>query len=360
MDRDHRWDRVSAAYNLFTKSQGDKIPIHEIEHRLQQEYEEKNNNDQTIPALLIDDGGRIEDGDTVLLFNYRNDRMKEITQMLMGPSRSHGNNDSTNGNTNVNNNSDKTSNSLNRSGKDKIASQYESEDLHLHVLTMTQYDASFNLPVLFPFKVVADTLPVLISASGYSQYHCAETEKYAHVTFFFSGGEESPVLRESRELIPSPSVKTYDLAPSMSMDAVITALIRAIESGKYDFLLCNLAAPDMVAHTGVWDATVKACEAADKVIGRLVPAAMKHGYIVLITGDHGNAEEMLDEKGGIKTSHTTNRVPFICCGDEYDLEKKKDPLEAGKSGGLNDVAPTVLWLMGIQQPSAMSGQNLLQ
>ena len=287
-----------------------------------------------------------------------------------------------------------------------------SPTFHPHVTTMTQYDEAFkDVPVLFPFQPIDHSLPEVLSAAGLKQFHCAETEKYAHITFFFSGGKEHPVKGEERKLIPSPKVDTYDQQPAMSCSGVADALVDALRSQAYDFLVCNLAAADMVGHTGVFDATVRACEAVDAAVGRVVEVVEGMGdgegggAVLLVTGDHGNAEEMLDEKGGVKTSHTTNLVPLIIVGKHFERkegegegeeeaegegEREGTPEEKGEGegkrqvkgeeekgdtrkdrptkrrrkereeeGGLNDLAPTILQLLGVEQPEVMTGKSLL-
>ena len=269
-------------------------------------------------------------------------------------------------------------------GKEKDI-KASSSSFHPHVTTMTQYNEAFkDVPVLFPFEPIDDSLPEVLSAAGLKQFHCAETEKYAHVTFFFSGGKEEPVKGEERKLIPSPKVNTYDQQPDMSCAQVADALVHALQSNAFDFLICNLAAADMVGHTGVFDATVKACEAVDAAVGKVAEAVeAMNGAVMLVTGDHGNAEEMLDEKGGVKTSHTSNPVPLIIVGQQFERkggdgkgdqveedgkeeengEGKAKPKKRRKteeeSGGLNDIAPTILELLWVEQPKAMTGKSLL-
>ena len=342
MDRDKRWDRVQAAYDLYTQGKGEHVKADAIEQHLKAAYDKKTD-DQTLTAVLVDDKGKVEDGDEVFFFNFRNDRMKEICGAMLGQE------------------------------KDVHTS------VHPHVLTMTQYDETFkDAKVLFPFHPVAHSLPEVLSKAGLRQFHCAETEKYAHVTFFFSGGKEEAVKGEERKLIPSPKVDTYDQQPEMSCAGVADAVVAALQSDKYDFIVCNLAAADMVGHTGKYEATVKACEAVDEAVGKIaevVKAADE--WVLMVTGDHGNAEEMLDEKGGVKTSHTSNPVPLIVVGKEFetgkgkgdgkeDEGKEEEEKGGGKrqktgktTGGLNDIAPTILALLGVEQPKEMTGHSLL-
>ena len=358
MDRDHRWDRVQAAYDLYTQSKGDHIKQADIDSTLQQLYKDKQLNDQQIPPLLVDQDGKMEDGDVVICFNFRNDRMKEITAALT------------------------------QQGDTKDNMKLNKK-LKLHVITMVQYDEKFSdIPVLFPFHPVEHSLPYVVSEAGLKQFHVAETEKYAHVTFFFSGGKEEQVKGETRKMIASPKVDTYDKAPEMSMAAVGDEVVAAVESGEYELIVCNLAGADMVGHTGVYDKTVTACEAVDKEVGKIVKAMEKHDdqkWVMLLTGDHGNSEEMLDDKGEVKTSHTTNPVQLHIVGEEFKQKKddgqkedgdkdegeesgddKKDSKAGTKkqklddvTGGLNDIAPTILELLGIKPPKEMTGKSLL-
>ena len=345
MDRDHRWDRVQTAYDLYTHSKGEKVKPDDVESKLQQLYDDKQLTDQTIPALVLDEQGRMEDGDVVICFNFRNDRAKEITAALA------------------------------RLGDTKVKVD---DQLHLHVTTMVQYDEQFKLPVLFPFHAVQHTLPYVVADAGMQQFHVAETEKYAHVTFFFSGGQEEQVKGETRKLIPSPKVDTYDQQPEMAMRAVGNEVVKAIHSNQYELIVCNLAGADMVGHTGKLEQTVQACEVVDEVVGKVVEAVEssrdKH-WVLLLTGDHGNAEEMLDDKGEVKTSHTTNPVQLHIVGEEWKRAEEKDrdkDDEGGNSdkgekrrklddvtGGLNDIAPTILELLGLEQPKEMTGKSLL-
>jgi len=229
----------------------------------------------------------------------------------------------------------------------------------LKLYQMTQYNAEFPFPIIFPPQSLANVLAEWISKHGLAQFHCAETEKYAHVTFFFNGNREKPFPNEYRYLIPSPKVATYDLAPEMSMAAVGEKVVEAMKGTErdYAFIMCNLAAPDMVGHTGVYEATVKACQECDRVIGLILDGCQKHNYVLVVTADHGNAEEMLDEFDKPKTSHTTNFVPVIVAGD---MQRLNVAMGRPSGGGLRDVAPTVLDLMGLAKPPEMTGNTLLK
>jgi 2,3-bisphosphoglycerate-independent phosphoglycerate mutase len=261
--------------------------------------------------------------DVGLFFNFRPDRAREITRALAAPELS----------------------GFAR-GAAPFADAYT---------CMTQYDASLGLPVAFGKEVLPDILPEVLSRAGLRQFRCAETEKYAHVTFFFNGGREEPFAGEDRKLVPSPKeVATYDLKPEMSLPAVVEATVAAIRSGTYAFVLVNFANPDMVGHTGNLAATIQAIEAVDAGVGRVARAVREVGGALLVTADHGNAELMRDpETGRPHTAHTTNRVPFVYLN-------AGDPGATLREGGrIADVAPTVLALLGMPQPAAMTGESLL-
>jgi len=216
---------------------------------------------------------------------------------------------------------------------------------------MTEYDEEFDLPVAFPPSSIEDGLGEVLSRAGLKQLRIAETEKYAHVTFFFNGGIEVPYENEDRILVPSPKVATYDLKPEMSAYEVKDNLLEQIEKDKYDFIVLNFANPDMVGHTGFFDAAVKAVETVDRCLSEIVPAILAKGGQALITADHGNSEKMFDEEGGAFTAHTSNIVPLIYAGGPKN--------KVIKSGKLADIAPTVLEIFGIEKPKAMTGESLL-
>jgi 2,3-bisphosphoglycerate-independent phosphoglycerate mutase len=221
------------------------------------------------------------------------------------------------------------------------------------VTTMTRYNTAFKFPIAFPPQVMSNVLAEWLGKKDLKQCHVAETEKYAHVTFFFNGGVEKQFDGEERELIPSPKVATYDLEPTMSAMAVAEKLAERIGEGKFEFLMNNFAPPDMVGHTGVYEAAIKGVTETDKAIGVVFEACKKHGYVLFVTADHGNAEEMLNEEKQPKTSHTTNKVPFVMANAPkgWSLQKKE--------GVLGDVAPTVLACMGLDAPEEMDGKSLL-
>lgn len=261
------------------------------------------------------------DGDTLFYFNYRSDRVRESTQLLGDFDRS------------------------------PLPDFPYPKDMSL--TTMTSYNPSYTFPIAFPPQRMGNVLAEYLASKDCTQCHVAETEKYAHVTFFFNGGVEKQFANEDRELIPSPKVKTYDLQPEMSAAGVADKLCERIKEGKYDFLMNNFAPPDMVGHTGVYEAAIKGVEATDAAIGKVFEACKEAGYVLFVTSDHGNAEEMLTEQNTPKTSHTTNKVPFVMANapEGYSLKKT--------DGVLGDVAPTLLDVMGLGQPEEMTGTSLL-
>lgn len=316
MDRDHRWDRIKEAYNLLVKGEGKHTtdPVKAVK----ESYAE-GTTDEFIKPIVVDGvDGRIKEGDVVIFFNYRNDRAKELTSVL---------------------------------------TQHEEDGMkpveNLQYYCMTPYDDSFkNVHILFSKTNVPDTLAEYLSSKGKKQLHIAETEKYAHVTFFFNGGREAPFENEDRILVDSPKVATYDLQPEMSAPEVTEKLVAAIDSEKYDFIVVNYANGDMVGHTGVYDAICKAVATLDKCVEKVVEAGKAHGYEMIIIADHGNADHAINEDGTPNTYHSLNPVPFIYIGSD-----KNAHLENGR---LADVAPSILHLMGLEQPVDMTGKNLIQ
>jgi 2,3-bisphosphoglycerate-independent phosphoglycerate mutase len=309
MDRDNRWERVEKGYRAIAEA----TPVTHyspVEYVLKS-YDEGVTDEFIVPTAFEGFPG-MEDGDGVVLANFRSDRMREIATALGDPE----------------------------------FDKFERRPLKLHVATMTRYDASFPYPVLFPKKAPKNTLAEVISRAGLRQLHTAETEKYAHVTFFFNGGVEEPVEGESRVLIPSPQVKTYDLKPEMSAPEVGDAVLKAMEE-SYDFIVVNFANGDMVGHTGNFEAAVKAVEAVDVQLGRIFDKAEETGYNVVLTSDHGNCEEMKDAEGHVLTNHTV--------GDVWAFVKAPGVTKLVEHGGLNNIAPTVLELMGLQKPEEMDG-----
>lgn len=319
MDRDNRWDRVEQAYRLLTEGEAVRVVDSALEG-LQQAYIAEET-DEFVKATRIGDIAKVQDGDSVVFMNFRADRARELTRAFV----------------------EKDFNGFAR----KVVPQLSK------FVMLTRYQATIDAPVAYMPEPLVNSLGEYLSNLGKTQLRIAETEKYAHVTFFFSGGREDEYPGETRILIPSPNVATYDLKPEMSAYEVTDKLVEAINSGKYDLLVVNYANGDMVGHTGVFDAAVKAVEAVDTCLGRVYDAVMaNHGHMI-VTADHGNVEQMQDyDSGQVHTQHTTELVPFIYVG----------PTTATilKGGVLADVAPTLLNLMNIPVPAEMQGRNLIQ
>jgi len=317
MDRDKRWDRVEKAYRCLTDGVGQRAAT--ARDAVEKGYL-RGENDEFLQPTLVDDEGLVQDGDSIIFFNFRPDRAREITRAFL----------------------------------DKDFQGFAPKPIRVFYTCMTQYDATLNVPIAFPAQNLDDTLGQVISRAGLTQLRIAETEKYAHVTYFFNGGKEEPNPGEDRCLIPSPKVATYDLMPQMSALQVRDEIIGRIQSDKYDLIVLNFANPDMVGHTGIFEAAVKAVEVVDGCVGVVVDEILKMGGYVLLTADHGNAEKMLDlTSGQPHTAHTTNPVPFTLImndGQKYSLRE---------DGILADIAPTALQLLHILQPEAMSGKSLI-
>ncbi|MFA6373112.1 MAG: 2,3-bisphosphoglycerate-independent phosphoglycerate mutase [Methanothrix sp.] len=318
MDRDKRWERVEKAYRCLTVGEG----LHALtaKEAVENGYQ-RGENDEFLLPTLVDEKGLVQDKDSIIFFNFRPDRAREITRAFV----------------------------------DKDFQGFALKPMHVFYTCMTQYDATLNVPIAFPAQNLDDTLGQVISRAGLHQLRIAETEKYAHVTYFFNGGKEEPNPGEDRALIPSPKVATYDLMPEMSAFLVRDEVMARIDCGKYDLIVLNFANPDMVGHTGIFEAAVKAVEVVDGCVGAVVDEVLKKGGCVLLTADHGNAEKMIDlTTGQPHTAHTTNPVPFTLIineGQKYSLRE---------DGILADIAPTALQLLGIPQPKAMSGKSLIK
>ncbi|MGH8373675.1 MAG: 2,3-bisphosphoglycerate-independent phosphoglycerate mutase, partial [Pseudomonas sp.] len=318
MDRDNRWDRVSQAYNLIVDGQGE-FNAATAQEGLQAAYE-RGESDEFVKATSIGEPVKIEDGDAVVFMNFRADRARELTRVFVEDNFSE----------------------FERARQPKLAG----------FVMLTQYAASIPAPSAFAAGSLENVLGDYLAKNGKTQLRIAETEKYAHVTFFFSGGREEPFPGEERILIPSPKVATYDLQPEMSAPEVTDRIVDAIENQRYDVIVVNYANGDMVGHSGVFEAAVKAVECLDLCVGRIVDALEKVGGEALITADHGNVEQMSDETTGqAHTAHTTEPVPFIYVG-------KRD-LKVREGGVLADVAPTMLKLLGLEQPAEMTGTSIL-
>ncbi len=319
MDRDKRWDRVERSYRAIVDADAPRAP--DAETALRRCYADPECGDESLEPRVIGQGVPVADRDSVVFFNYRPDRARELTWALMQ--------------------------------EDFAGFQRARRPKDLTFVTMTDYKVELA-SVLVAFEP-RSVIPMaqLLAGAGLRQYRVAETEKYAHVTYFFNGGREEAFAGEDRLLVPSPKVATYDLRPEMSAAAVADALVEAIGTGKYDFAIVNFANPDMVGHTGVLEAAVRAMEVTDAAVGRVADAALATGGCVLVTSDHGNAEQMRFEDGGAHTQHTTNPVPVLYVAAGADRVRLRD-------GELSDVAPTVLELLGLPVPERMTGRTLLE
>jgi 2,3-bisphosphoglycerate-independent phosphoglycerate mutase len=322
MDRDKRWDRVEKAYDAMVCGIGKTAGS--AEQAIELSYLEGVNDEFVVPVVIADGDepvGTISDNDGFIFFNFRADRAREITRAITDP--------------------------------DFDGFVRRCRPLLASYVCMTEYDETFHLPVAFGPEELRNILGEVISKAGMTQLRIAETEKYAHVTFFFNGGNEVPFPGEKRILIPSPrEVATYDQKPEMSAEAVTEELLRQLGSADFDFIVLNFANADMVGHTGIMEAAIKAVETVDGCMGRIVEKVRSMGGTVLVTADHGNAEDMADEAGSPHTAHTSNPVPLILVDDR----RKGSSL---RSGILADIAPTVLELLGIPQPAEMTGKSLL-
>lgn len=319
MDRDKRWERVELAYNAMVKGEGELALS--AREAVENSYKENRTDEFVLPTVIINENrpvSTISNNDSVIFFNFRPDRAREITRAFV----------------------------------DEEFNGFKREYFKTYYVCMTQYDVTIpNVSIVYGPETHKNTLGEYLSKIGIKQLRIAETEKYAHVTFFFNGGVEKPNESEERILIPSPKVATYDLQPEMSAIAVTDRVIEEIRSKKYDFIVLNFANPDMVGHTGVYDAAVKAIEVIDQCLGRVVEEVRKQDGAVYITADHGNAEQMFDyETNEPFTSHTTNPVPFIVVG-EGDVKLG--------DGRLSDIAPTILQFMNLEKPKEMTGRSLI-
>ena len=317
MDRDKRWERIEKAYNCLVLGEGNKADS--SKEAILNSYKNGKTDEFVEPVNI--GGKRISDNDAVIFFNYRPDRAREITRAIAF----------------------KDFDGFNRK---KVLN-------NLYYVCMTQYDETFGLPVAFKPQKLVNILGEVLDANNIKQFRTAETEKYAHITFFFNGGVEEPNKLETRKLVASPKVATYDLKPEMSAYEVCDNVLEALDNKDYGFILVNFANPDMVGHTGVMEAAVKACSAVDECVGKIAEKALKNGVKMIITADHGNAEWMFNEQTNApQTAHTTNIVPFIIVDSEkYNLKE---------TGALCDIAPTILDLMGIKQPSEMTGHSMIK
>ncbi|MGM0365816.1 MAG: 2,3-bisphosphoglycerate-independent phosphoglycerate mutase [Actinomycetota bacterium] len=324
MDRDNRWERTEKAYRTLVYRNSEQFDS--PRELVQKSYDNGKDDEFVVPAKVkIDDegGAKIKSGDSVIFFNFRPDRARQITDAFI-------------------------SNSFDKFDRG-------SSPPKVFFVCMTQYDKNFKAPVAYPPQKIKNTLGEVLSCHNLRQLRIAETEKYAHVTFFFNGGVEKPEKGEDRILIPSPKVATYEMKPEMSAYEVTDTLLKKIDEGFYDVIIVNYANPDMVGHTGFLDAAIKAVEVVDSCVGKVVDRINQAGGLALITADHGNAEEMLDaDTGGTVTKHTTSKVPFILCNEGMNIRAN------GRKYMLCDIAPTILELLGIEKPGEMTGHSLLE
>ncbi len=331
MDRDKRWDRIEQGYDAIVHGVGERASS--ATAGIEAAYARDENDEFVRPTVVVGLDGRVRDRDPIVDANFRADRARQLTHAL----------------------ADRDFDAFDRTSPDGHPAPRD-----LLVVTMTEYEAGLDVEVAFPPEVVR-SLAQAFSEAGWQQFHVAETEKYAHVTYFFNGGRELAFPGEKRLLVPSPGVPTYDLQPEMSSAGVTDALVRAIGSGRYDFIVANYASPDMVGHTGVWDATVRALEVIDACLGRVVAAVEAvtateptgPGALLLITADHGKADEMRDVRGAPVTAHSLNPVPIVVVGRAAEGRRLHD-------GVLADVAPTILELAGLERWSGMTGTSLLE
>ena len=319
MDRDNRWERVKLAYDLLTKGQGK--PTKDILQSIQNSYDDDVTDEFIKPIVCVNDKyepiARIKDGDAVICFNFRTDRCREITTVL--------------------------------TQEDK--SEFDMHTLDLHYTTMTMYDKNFkNVNVIFEKDNLNNTLGQVIAENGLKQIRIAETEKYPHVTFFFSGGREAEFEGEKRLMVNSPKVATYDLQPEMSAHEVVAKIVPELEHASADFVCLNFANPDMVGHTGDYEAIIKAVETVDQCTKDVVEAGLKSDYTFIIIADHGNADFAINADGSPNTAHTTNLVPSFLLNSDYTHLK---------NGKLGDIAPTILTIMGVDIPQEMTGNSLV-
>ncbi|WP_420321807.1 2,3-bisphosphoglycerate-independent phosphoglycerate mutase [Flagellimonas sp.] len=319
MDRDKRWERVKLAYDVMVNNVGEKAS--DISAAMQKSYDEGVTDEFIKPLVLVDDENnpvaKISEGDVIIFFNFRTDRGRELTQVLS-------------------------------------QEDFHEQNMHkldLYYVTLTNYDDSFKgIEVVYDKENIKDTLGEVLARHGKNQIRIAETEKYPHVTFFFNGGREEPFEGEKRILCPSPKVATYDLQPEMSAYDIRDAIIPELEAGEAHFVCLNFANPDMVGHTGVMEAAIKACETVDSCARDVITAGLENGYSTIVIADHGNCDTMINPDGSPNTAHTTNPVPLILVDSE--INKIKD-------GVLGDIAPTILQLLGIEQPDLMTQKSLI-
>lgn len=320
MDRDNRWDRVEKGYNALLLGEGEHAAT--ACEGVKASYERGDNDEFVLPTVIGGEESRIHDNDSVIFINYRPDRAREVSKAL--------------------------------NFADFDGFERKKVLKNLCYVTMTSYNEDFTFPVAFPKEHLINILGDVLEANGVHQFRTAETEKYAHITFFFNGGIDEAQPHETRALVPSPKVATYDLQPEMSAPAVCENVLKAVENPEYGFVLVNFANPDMVGHTGVIEAAEKACHVVDECVGKIADACVKNDVTMLLTADHGNSEVMVNpETGKPQTAHTTNKVPFVLINGPKGVQLKED-------GALCNIAPTILQLLGIQKPAEMDCESLIK
>ncbi len=320
MDRDNRWDRVEKGYNALLLGEGEHA--NSAIEGVKASYARGDNDEFVLPTVIGGEESRIKDNDSVVFINFRPDRAREVSKAL--------------------------------NFTDFDGFERKKVLKNLYYVTMTKYNEDFTFPVAFPKEHLVNILGDVLENSGIHQFRTAETEKYAHVTFFFNGGIDEPQPHETRVLVPSPKVPTYDLQPEMSAPEVCENVLKAVKNPEYQFILVNFANPDMVGHTGVVEAAVKACKTVDECVGKIAAACKENDVMMLLTADHGNAEVMVNsETGKPQTAHTTNIVPLVLINAPEGVQLKDD-------GALCNIAPTVLQLLDIEQPKEMTAESLIK
>lgn len=320
MDRDNRWERVEKGYNALLLGEGERSSS--AVEGVKASYERGDNDEFVLPTVIGGEESRIHDNDAIIFFNYRPDRAREISKAL--------------------------------NFADFDGFERKKVLKNLCYITMTSYNEDFTFPVAFPKEKLVNILGDVLENNGVKQFRTAETEKYAHVTFFFNGGIDEPQAHETRVLVPSPKVATYDMQPEMSAPEVCQNVLKAIDNPEYGFILVNFANPDMVGHTGVLEAATKACHVVDECVGKIADACVKHDITMLLTADHGNSEMMINSQTGKpQTAHTTNEVPFVLINAPSNVQLKE-------SGALCNIAPTVLELLDIKKPEEMDCESLIK
>ena len=328
MDRDKRWERTEKAYRAMTSGEGKLVadPLQSIQEEYDKSTQENNTTDEFMPATVVIEDGKpvatIEDGDSIIFFNFRPDRARQLTRALVD---------------------------------DDFHGFVREKRVKNHFVTMTTYDNTIkNVEIAYPPKDIQNTFGDVVANNGLKQLRMAETEKYAHVTFFFNGGIEPPLAGEERILVPSPKVATYDLQPEMSAFELRDKAIERIKSEEPSAIILNFANPDMVGHTGIVEAAIKAVETVDQCVGDIIEAGLEHGYEFLVTADHGNSEQLIDFETGLPfTAHTTNLVPLIY------VTKETEGVTMREGGRLADLAPTLLDILGLEKPAEMTGESLI-